>query len=272
MEQLVTPLSIKCALIFASIVLLATPSVAEISPFAKDQKAAQLGNPDAQFKLGLAYQMGDGVSQDDAKAAIWFRRAACNGNMQAQVKLIEAYYLGRGVPQDYFLAGWWMLKVAVRKSAVAEAQAKKLKMEAANGYVAAKEQLRKANAKFMQLIDAAEKGNAKAQSQVGIAYSIGRDVPKDEKTAVEWFRRSAEQGNPDGQSLLAIAYAEGAGVPKDNVEAIKWLTILMAQTKEPLRKVFKATEAMISKSMSQDQIRDARMRAKRWLRASSEKH
>lgn len=68
----------------------------------------------------------------------------------------------------------------------------------------------------------AERGDAKAQILLGIAYSDGKGVAKDEREAVEWYRKAAEQGHANGQLLLGTAYSDGKGVSKDEREAVKW--------------------------------------------------
>lgn len=40
------------------------------------RKAAESGNPSAQFNLGMLYKAGRGVRQDYAEAVKWFRKAA----------------------------------------------------------------------------------------------------------------------------------------------------------------------------------------------------
>ena len=40
------------------------------------RKAAEDGNADAQFNLGVMYSKGRGVEQDFARAAHWYRKAA----------------------------------------------------------------------------------------------------------------------------------------------------------------------------------------------------
>jgi hypothetical protein len=47
------------------------------------------GTPKAQFLLGIAYQIGEGVSQDYAQAAFWYRKAAEQGHEQAQAALVR---------------------------------------------------------------------------------------------------------------------------------------------------------------------------------------
>ncbi len=53
------------------------------------------------------YNNGEGVVQDYAKAANWFRKAAEHGDAFSQMKLGAMYLQGRGVPQDYVQAHMW---------------------------------------------------------------------------------------------------------------------------------------------------------------------
>jgi|ERR1039457_888716 TPR repeat protein len=58
------------------------------------------GLADAQFRLGLLYEEGQGVPQDSAAAAEWWLKAAEQGHSWAQHKLAFAYLHGRGVPPN----------------------------------------------------------------------------------------------------------------------------------------------------------------------------
>ena len=74
-----------------------------------------------------------------------------------------------------------------------------------------------------QILDNLE-GNVKKnqqpdlQSLVGVLYMRNFTV-KDEKKAVELFRKSAEQGDARGQWLLGLCYRSGTGVEKDGRKA-----------------------------------------------------
>lgn len=61
--------------------MIARQSVSEIT------KAANQGNADAQYQLGLRYFNGNGVRRNYTKAASWFRKAAEQGNTHAQYQL-----------------------------------------------------------------------------------------------------------------------------------------------------------------------------------------
>ena len=62
------------------------------------RRAADQGNADAQFNLGVMYAEGRGVPRDDAEAARWYRCAADQGEAAAQFNLGLMYAKGEGVP------------------------------------------------------------------------------------------------------------------------------------------------------------------------------
>ena len=69
---------------------------------------------------------------------------------------------------------------------------------------------------------AAEQGYAYAQYNLGLMYDNGEGVPEDDAEAVKWFRKAAEQGEANAQYNLGVSYANGEGVPEDDTEAVKW--------------------------------------------------
>lgn len=69
--------------------------------------AAEQGLPAAQYNLGFMYERGEGVGQDYAEAAHWFRRAAEQGEVEAQNNLGVLYAAGRGVQRDFVQAYMW---------------------------------------------------------------------------------------------------------------------------------------------------------------------
>jgi TPR repeat protein len=77
---------------------LAKDSAAAVSWF---ERAADLGDADAQYILGCAYRDGDGIEQDHAESLRRFRKAAEQGYAAAQCAIGGAYYNGHGVPVDF---------------------------------------------------------------------------------------------------------------------------------------------------------------------------
>src|SRR5882672_7122504 len=68
---------------------------------------AAKSDPNAQFLLGMLYDSGNGVVQDQAAAASWYRRAAEQNHLLAQVFLGVLFYSGQCVKQDYVEAMHW---------------------------------------------------------------------------------------------------------------------------------------------------------------------
>ena len=76
--------------------------------FEKLTQAAEAGDTQAQFNLGVMYGDGLGVPQDDQQAASWFRKAAEAGHTKAQVLLGLSYQTGQGVHKDIVQAHKWL--------------------------------------------------------------------------------------------------------------------------------------------------------------------
>jgi len=73
------------------------------------RKAAAEGDPEAQFKLGARYSIGDEVPRDYAEAVRWFEPAAEQGHVIAQATLGAYYWEGRGVAKDINKAYFWSI-------------------------------------------------------------------------------------------------------------------------------------------------------------------
>ena len=69
---------------------------------------------------------------------------------------------------------------------------------------------------------AAEKGDARSQAQLGLAYQAGEGVQASDAEAVKWYRKAAEAGDVIGMGMLGAVYADGCGVEKNDAEAARW--------------------------------------------------
>ncbi len=65
---------------------------------------AEEGDPEAQFNLGILYDLGQGVAQNKMMAATWYRRSAEQGFAAAQYNLAVIFKNGEGVPRNDVLA------------------------------------------------------------------------------------------------------------------------------------------------------------------------
>ena len=187
---------------------------AEVECTNRDQAAAEQGDAEAQFNLGVMYRDGEGVPQDEAEAVRWFRLAAEQGLAVGQSNLGLMYAEGRGVPQDDAEAARWNRLAAEQGHASAQFN---LGLMYATGRGVPQDDAEAV--RWYRL--AADQGNALGQYNLGVMYRDGEGVPQDEAEAVRWFRLAAEQGNALGQYNLGVIYAEGRGVPQDDAEAVR---------------------------------------------------
>jgi TPR repeat protein len=82
---------------------------------------ADQGDTLAKFKLGKVYFNGfAGVRKDNVEAFKWFYRAAEDGNVEAQFTVGMMYMHGKGIQRNYHLAYIWLRRAA--KYGLAEAQ------------------------------------------------------------------------------------------------------------------------------------------------------
>ena len=75
----------------------------------------------------------------------------------------------------------------------------------------------------------AEQRDPQAQNLIGALYFRGKVLARDKTEAVNWFRKAAEQGDAYAQSNLGFCYHKGEGVAKDPREAIKWFRLAARQ-------------------------------------------
>jgi len=109
----------------------------------------------------------------------------------------------------------------------------------------------------------AEQGHARAQSNLGVMYYKGLSVPKNNKTAVKWYRLAAEQGFAPAQSNLGSMYGNGMGVIQDNVYAHMWWNIAASSGNS---KNASKNRDIVEKRMTPTQIAEAQKLARECVR------
>ena len=108
---------------------------------------------------------------------------------------------------------------------------------------------------------AAEQGNATTQAVLGVMYSVGDAVPKDDTEAAAWLSCAAEQDFAAAQFLLGLMYGQGQGVPQDLVQAHMWLTLAEERGNSYARRVLDLT---LEAWMTWDEIAKAEKLAREW--------
>jgi hypothetical protein len=109
----------------------------------------------------------------------------------------------------------------------------------------------------------AEKGNVKAQLQLGIMYDMGLGVSQDYQEALKWYRKAAKQGLPQAQSNLGVMYDLGQGVPQDSIRAHMWYTVAAAVLRGENGKRAITYRSIVASRLTTVQIRKSREMARR---------
>jgi len=77
----------------------------------------------------------------------------------------------------------------------------------------------------------AKRGDAVAQTYLGLMYLKGYGVPQNYIRAADWLHAASEQGYGLAQYWLGLMYDKGQGVPQDYVLAYKWLDLAVANAR-----------------------------------------
>jgi TPR repeat protein len=99
-------MKLKCAISAITLVLCLAGGVAAgqvQDGLTAPWSAADPGYAPAQFNLGVMYEKGQGVPQDNATAVSWYRKAADQGNSSAQAHLLNMSNSGQPAALAAFL-------------------------------------------------------------------------------------------------------------------------------------------------------------------------
>jgi uncharacterized protein len=161
------------------------------------RKAAEQGNMEGQFNLGLAYFKGEGVAKNFIESAKWWGKAAEQGDVDAEYTIGVLYYTGTGMDTNYAEAVKWWRKSAEQGNAQAQA--------GLGGCYNQGKGVAKDGAEALKWFrKAAEQGNDDGQFFLGASYAAGIGMVKDYVEAYKWSNLSAAQGNQNAKKVLRI--------------------------------------------------------------------
>ncbi|MEO1457939.1 MAG: caspase family protein, partial [Pseudomonadota bacterium] len=212
------------------------------------EPAAAGGDRASMNGLGLLYEYGEGVEQDDAQALSHYRDAAAAGYAPGAVNAGKLLRKGRGAPRDYAAALAYFEEAAAAGNGTGmnmlgimheygqgvpkdDTKALGHYLDAAaagsswgarnagiffrNGRGTARDFTR---ARVL-LEQAAEAGNGRAMNTLGRMHEVGEGVPSDQSEAVRWYRRAADAGNETGARNFALFLSRGKGIARDDEAA-----------------------------------------------------
>ena len=143
------------------------------------EKSADQGNLDAAFLLGYIYQYATGVEKNITKGITWMAKAADSGHVAAQITLATIYKVGDGVMKN--------------------------RIKARDLYA-----------------KAAESGNNNARTALATMYMDGDGIHQDGKMALAWFRRAVKDEHAPAMLGLGRLYAKSEFNFQNGPKAVYW--------------------------------------------------
>jgi len=144
-------------------------------------QAAEQGNLAAQLNIGIMYDDGIGVAENDAEAAKWFRLAAEQGDEQAQHNLGVMYEEGEGVAPSHSEAVKWYRMAAEQGYAPSQLN---LGVMYAQGTGVSKNYVEAH--KWLSLSAAQGNDLAAANKEIVGSWRSPSQIEKSEKLLLEW--------------------------------------------------------------------------------------
>ena len=114
------------------------------------------------------------------------------------------------------------------------------------------------------VVVAAERGNARAQTQLGFMHERGLRVQQDYFLAAKWYHRAAAQGEPHGQHRLGLLFNKGFGVQVDLIESYKWLNLAVAGVGRAERDYYTRMRNAVASKLTYSELAEAQRRASYW--------
>lgn len=207
----------KANALFARLAQAGYPDAVLRETLQQNRAAAERGEAQAQYELGVAYsKKREKTAQDLEQAGYWLEKAAQQGHKPAQSVLAELRRqpnAGKQQDPDPDPEKAVALHETLAQNGDADSQLKLY------------DHYRRLDpAKALHWLSAAaEQGHAEAQFRMGFALSNGLlRQARNPRKAMDWYRAAAEKGHPLAMYQLARAYDKGEGVEKDLNKALNW--------------------------------------------------
>lgn len=268
------------------------------------QKAAEQGERQSLYNLGISIHRGDIPGKDPIKDSLpLFRKSAELGYAPAYGRMAWIYHEGEGVEKNDAIAKYWAWLDYMNSSSDDE------KEKSIFNAIVKEDDVIELGSKDNEsseyainhkkiIEDAAKAGESDALNNWGTglyktdqvvgmelqqqAFEMGHQIAavnvgrhlwtekvKDYANALAMFQSSAEWGCAEAQYSLAVMYGEGLGVSKDIAYAWKWLEKSLNKGCDDARRYF---AHLIMTNQLQDILTDNVMRGPSYLELSNSKH
>jgi len=201
------------------------------------QRLADAGRPDAQFYLGPLYLFGaGGLAKDGVKGCAYEMKASAT-RADAMHLVAECYQHGYGGEKNDE-------KAMAAFQRASDMGLVKSKCALGNMLMASGRDEKRGAALCRE---AAEGGDADAQTDLGNLYLNSKILPHDSVEARRWYEKAAAQNQANAAVVLGQIYWNGDGVTKDNAAAARYWRVAFDHGREDAAK-FLGDEAFVRAS------------------------
>ncbi len=160
------------------------------------RKAAELGNTDAIFNLGVSYLNGDGVMTNESLGYSYMVKGMLQGDAKCIRGVALCYREGKYVQHNMNEA----IRLYKQASELGDIESTAcLGSIYALGEGGIPKDIQEAVKWFYA---AAMKGHTDAQRILGVMYIKGMGVPKNESEGISWIKKAAQDGDESSISFL----------------------------------------------------------------------
>ena len=180
------------------------------------KKAVEEGSAENYWRLGIRYDEGQGVAKNPEEAFKCFEKAANKGHLASQVRIGLSYIEGKGVEEDEPEGYTWLFIAAFNGWEGGE------NFEKSMGEFLEAEVIKWAQ----QLAHQKIKANG---DLVGVNYIPPTEYSPPSEERIALTREGAERGHVDSMFLMGALYRDGWGVKKDGEQAALWFNLAARQ-------------------------------------------
>ena len=229
------------------------------------RKAAKEGNPEGEYRLGMAYYQGNGIPQSWENATLWLKKAVEHGNAKAMERLGRIYHYGIGTERNIMRA----LELYTKAAKYGDGRAmKRLGKVFHTGELGVQDDLRSAEyyeQAFETLYEQAMGENDdEAQQILGSSYLDGEGLKQSYSQAVKMYKRAIANNNAEAYNGLGICYGSGFGVTQDAKKEFE-LQLKSAELGNPI-----AMKNLAQKYLNGESIEKDEKKYLEWIRRGAE--
>lgn len=194
--------------------------------FARELSLAQNGDMQAAVRTADLLKRGEGVKQNGAEAAEWYRQAAAAGDASAAYELAELYLTGDTLPRDDEEAFLYLQLAAQADEPRAQRELARFYEEGRGGVPA------HAGEALLWRFLAAQNGDASSAAALASAHAEQPELYEQVKEMEEDLA-AARAGDGEARLRAGRAYRSGGPVLTNNEEAARLLTLAWEENRLP---------------------------------------